>query len=99
MSATYVYLVSAYTSHESCNVIACFSLERDAKAFADRCRKYDEKKPHVPYLNEPDENWTRWEKANGRWYDRHPAKLHSEPDAYIVEGIRLRPAVMKKVPK
>jgi hypothetical protein len=91
-----VYLVSAYVSRESETVVACFALERDAKAFAKRCKEYDAKEPKCPNLNDSDEIWDKYNRREVNWRKRHPAKVYSPPDDYIVSSIKVRPTVMSK---
>jgi hypothetical protein len=93
-----VFLVSAYTAHESCNVVACFSLEQDAKAFAKKCRDADKNKPECPKLDGPDDKWDKYYKVYDRWEKRHPAKSQHSADDYPVEGIKVRAPVTKKTP-
>lgn len=96
MSATIIYLVSAYVSRESETVVAGFSLKRDAEAFKKRCYEYDAKQPKCPALDAGDEAWNKYSRAETRWRERHPAKVYSPPDDYLVSSLRVRPPVMSK---
>jgi hypothetical protein len=91
-----VYLVSAYTCHESNDVIATFVLERDARAFAKQCKDHDAKQPVCPELDASDEAWALYDRKRKNWEKRHPAKRSYTCDDYLVSSIRLRPPVMAK---
>ncbi|MDF0506544.1 hypothetical protein POK33_37970 [Burkholderia cenocepacia] len=69
-----IYGVFANTTWEGGDIVCSFDSEDDAKAFAQKCRDYDEKRPTIPDVDAPDADWDTFNKRNSNWEKRHPAR-------------------------
>ncbi|WP_186083619.1 hypothetical protein [Burkholderia gladioli] len=78
-----VFGVFANTSYEGGDIVCSFDDEPAAKAFAEKCRAYDQKRPECPEFDDPEDVWDTYYKRNDRWEKRHPARPFIQRD-YVV---------------
>lgn len=71
-----IYGVFANTSYEGGDIVCSFDSEDDAKAFAQKCRDYEEKRPAMldADADATDADWDAYIKRNANWEKRHPAR-------------------------
>lgn len=70
---TVVYVVTAYVEHETAEAVRAFRTRKDAEAFAEQCRAYNEAQPLSPGLNATDAEWDAYEPVLNDWKAKHPA--------------------------